>query len=403
MSRYRGLLLSKQVFYKNPLLDRNDLRPYLSDEQFEFRESVHRFLEKNATPEFLRECDENKIFPHELIKAISNQGWFAITLPEEFGGIGGYMDMVAMLEIIGYHSASLARYWNINVNMVGGALVLLANQTTKDNLLPLLAEGKVSFAFALSENGSGSDAAALTTSAIPNDEFFIVNGTKMWISGALTADYILTACRTEKGQGKHEGISLLLIPRDAVGVEVNPINLLGGHMIRTCEINFVDVKVPKINLVGDLHLGWSQLMTVLSKERIALAAICTGAAQAAVIQAGQYAADRNQFGRSLTAFQAISHKLSDMQTLVDASRMLTYRAARLLDEGIDCVRESSQAKYFAGDAYMQIATNGIQIMGANGYSMEFPMQRHFREAKLFQIFGGTNEIQRNIVAKNLLE
>ena len=144
-------------------------------------------------------------------------------------------------------------------------------------------------------------------------------------------------------------------------------------------------------------------MTVLSKERIALAAICTGAAQAAVIQAGQYAADRNQFGRSLTAFQAISHKLSDMQTLVDASRMLTYRAARLLDEGIDCVRESSQAKYFAGDAYMQIATNGIQIMGANGYSMEFPMQRHFREAKLFQIFGGTNEIQRNIVAKNLFE
>jgi len=394
-------MLNKQLFFKNPLLERNDLRPYLSDELFEFRESVHRFLEKNANPEFLRECDENKLFPHDLIGEMSKQGWFAITLPEAFGGIGGYMEMVAMLEIMGYHSASLGRYWNINVNMVGGALALLANQITKNNLLPLLAEGKVSFAFALSENGSGSDAAALTTFATYDGDTFTVNGTKMWISGALTADYILTACRTEKGQGKHEGISLLLIPREALGVQVNPINLLGGHMIRTCEINLVNVKVPKINLVGDLHLGWSQLMGVLSKERIALAAIGTGAAQAAVNLAGQYASDRNQFGRSLTSFQAISHKLADMQTLVDASRLLTFRAARLLHEGIDCVRESSQAKFFATDSYMKIATDGMQIMGANGYSMEFPMQRHFREAKLFQIFGGTNEIQRNIVAKNL--
>lgn len=155
-------------------------------------------------------------------------------------------------------------------------------------------------------------------------------------------------------------------------------------------------------MVGDLHRGWSQLLGVLSKERVALSSICIGAAQAAVDQATEYAQERKQFGRSIASFQAISHKLVEMQTLVDASRLLTFRAARLLNEGKPCNRQSSQAKYFASDSYMRIATDGIQIMGANGYSMEYSMQRHFREAKMFQIFGGTNEIQRNIIGRDML-
>jgi len=384
------------------LLGRSDLAPYLSDELFEFRESVDRMLRKHAPPDYLRECDENKRFPQEAIQEMARQGWFGITLPEQYGGVGGYLEMAALLEVLGYHSASLGRYWNINVNMVGGALAMLANDETRDRLLPALSEGAASFAFALSENGSGSDAAALRTAATAGDDGFVLNGTKMWISGASTADYILVACRTEKGEGKHDGISLLLVPRESPGVTVNPIDLLGGHMIRTCEVNLVDVRVPRANLVGELHRGWSRLLGVLSKERVALAAICTGAAQAAVDQAAEYAMGRSQFGRPIGSFQAIAHKLAGMQTLVDASRLLTFRAARLLADGVECVRESSQAKFFAGDAYMNIATEGVQVMGANGYAMEYSMQRHFREAKMFQIFGGTNEIQRNIVAKSLL-
>lgn len=384
------------------LLNRSDLAVYLNDDHFEFRDSAHRFLERHATPEYLRECDEHKQFPRALAEKVAEQGWFAVTVPEQYGGVGGYLDMVSLLEVIGYHSPSLGRFWNINVNMIGGALALLASDAQKQELLPSLVEGKTFFAFALSENGSGSDAASLRTAAVADGDDFVINGTKMWISGALQADYILTACRTAQGEGKHDGISLILIPRDTPGLEINPIDLLGGHMIRTCELNMVDVRVPRRLLVGELHRGWSQLLGVLAKERVALSAICIGAAQAAVDQALAYARERKQFGRSIASFQAISHKLVEMQTLVDAGRLLMLRAARRLEQGLPCNRESSQAKFFAADSYMRIATEGIQVMGANGYSMEYPMQRHFREAKMFQIFGGTNEIQRNIIAREIL-
>lgn len=385
------------------LLSRSDLSPYITDVQFEFRESVNRLLDKHATAAYLRECDEEKLFPQQLVDLIAQQGWFAITVPEEYGGVGGYMDMIAMLEIIGYHSTSLARFWNINVNMVGGAIARFGTAELKQKLLPPLTEGKVFLSFALSENSSGSDAASLQTSGKIDGDHVVVNGTKMWISGAMQANFILTACRTAKGDGKHDGISLLLIPRDAPGVTVSPLDLLGGHAIRTCEVNLVDVRVPQTQLVGELHKGWSQLLAVLSKERIALAAVCTGAAQAALDQALDYAKERKQFGRAIASFQVIGHKLVEMQTLIDASRLLVFRAGRLLEEGKPCNRESAQAKFFAADSYLRVATEGLQIMGANGYSMEYAMQRHFREAKLFQIFGGTNEILRNIVARDMVE
>lgn len=237
------------------LLGRRELSPYLTPEQFEFRESVHRALSQAATPEYLRHHDEEKKFPAELVDLMARQGWFAITLPEQYGGIGGYLDMIGMLEVIGYHSSTLARYWNINVNMVGGAVVQLAPDAIKDELLPRLAEGRTRFAFTLSENGSGSDAASLKTSAVRDGDDFIVNGTKMWITGAVQANHILLACRTGKGEGKHEGISLLLVPNPTPGMDVRPIDLLGGHMVRSCEVNFVDARVPARQLVGELHGG----------------------------------------------------------------------------------------------------------------------------------------------------
>lgn len=383
------------------LLGRRELGQYLTPEQFEFRESVHRALSQAATPEYLRRHDEEKKFPVELVDLMARQGWFAITLPEQYGGIGGYLDMIGMLEVVGYHSSTLARYWNINVNMVGGAVVQLAPDAIKDELLPRLAEGRTRFAFALSENGSGSDAASLKTTAVRDGDDFIVNGTKMWITGAVQANHILLACRTGQGEGRHEGISLLLVPNPTPGMDVRPIDLLGGHMVRSCEVNFVDARVPARQLVGELHRGWTQLMGVLAKERIALAAIVTGAAQGALDLALEYTRERKQFGRSIASFQAINHRLVDLQTQVDCARLLTYRGATLLASGQKCNVESAQAKFFAGDTYMKVAMEGLQVMGANGYSMEYAMQRHFREAKVFQILGGTGEILRNIVAREL--
>lgn len=387
--------------YLLAMVDKRDLRPYLNDEQFEFRRSVARVLAKHATPEYLRMCDEEKRFPSELIDVAVEQGWFALTIPEQYGGIGDYMDMAAFLEVAAYHSIGLTRFWNVSVNMVGGALARFASDHIKDLVLPSMVQGGSWLAFALSENGSGSDAAALTTRAVADGDQFVVDGTKMWITGAAQAKYILTAVRTDKDAKKHEGISLLLIPTDSPGVDIRPIDMLGGGAVRTCEVNYSNVRVARSMLVGELHLGWKRLTSVLAKERVALATMCVGAAQAAVDLARWYALDRKQFNQPIFDFQAVSHMLSDMQTQVDASRLLAFRAARLLADGQNCDAESSQAKYFASDAYVKIAADGLQVMGANGYSMEFAMQRHYRESKMFQIFGGTNQIQRTIVARTL--
>lgn len=385
-----------------PFCNTDDLAPYLDEEQFAFRDSVHGFLSRHATPDYIRECDEKKLFPKEAIRGMAEQGWFRVTLPEEHGGIGGYMEMTAMLEVIGYHSIALSRYWNMNVNMVGGAIARFASEEIKTRVLPQLAEGRTFFAFALSENNAGSDAASLKTAARADGDDFIIDGTKMWITGALQADYILTACRTSNEGKPHDGISLFLVPAKAANLTITPIDMVGGHAIRTCEVNYQGVRVSREWMVGDLHRGWRQLTTVLAKERIALGAMCTGAAQAAFDLARGYAVVRKQFGRPVAEFQAISHKLVDVQTAIDAGRLLVYRAARLLSDGKPCSAQAAQAKFFASDSYVKAAIDGLQVMGANGYCMEYPMQRHLRESKLFQIFGGTNEIQRNIVAREIL-
>ena len=387
--------------YTLAMIERADLRPYLNEGHFEFRRSVARVLAKHASADYIRACDEEKRFPQELINVGVEQGWFALTLPEEHGGIGDYLDMTAFLEVAAYHSIALSRFWNANVNMVGGAVARFASEEVKAEVLPALAQGKGWLAFALSENGSGSDAASLTTRGVADGDDFVIDGNKMWITGAQQAKYIMTAVRTDREAKKHNGISLFLVPTDSPGLDIRPIDLLGGSAVRTCEVNYVGVRVPKRLIVGELHMGWKRLTAVLAKERVALSVMCVGAAQAAVDLARWYALDRKQFGQPIFDFQVISHMLVDMQTQVDAARMMAYRAAKLLADGLPCDAESSQAKYFASDAYVKVATDGVQIMGANGYAMEYPMQRHYRESKLFQIFGGTNQVQRNIIARSL--
>ncbi|PZO61959.1 MAG: hypothetical protein DI635_13510 [Pseudoxanthomonas suwonensis] len=381
-------------------LSEADLVPYLDSGTLEWRRNVDAVLRRHAPAEYIHRADEEKRFPEEAIRAMAEAGWFAVTLPEQHGGVGSYMEMAALLEMLGRHSIGLARHWNITCNMVGGAIAAFAPELA-ERLLPQVAEGKLFFAFALSETEAGSDAARLRTAGEVQGDEAVITGSKTWITGALQADYILTACRTDRSGGKHDGISLFLVPRDAPGLTIRPIELLGGHAIRTCELHFDAVRVPMANRVGELHRGWRQLMGVLAKERVALAAICVGAAQAACDQAADYARVREQFGRPVGSFQAIAHKLADMQTRIDGARLLTYRAARLLADGRPCARESSQAKVFAADTYVQVATDGVQVLGANGYAMENSMQRHYREAKLFQIFGGTSEIQRNIIARSM--
>lgn len=374
---------------------------YLNEEQKLFQDSIHKFMKAECPREYVRECDEKKRYPIELVKKTGEMGWWSLTLPEEYDGYGNYMDMVIFLEAVAYYSIALARDWNRTVSMVGGAINRFGTPEQKAEILPRVARGEMGLAFALSEAEAGSDAAAVRTTAILQDDHFLVNGSKMWITGALNSELILTVVRTDPKSEKHQGLSLLLIPRDTLGLLIRPTDLLGGHALRTCELYFEDMKVPANRLLGQLHKGWTNLLPTLIKERVALAAMCTGAAQAAVDDAVRYAKERVQFGRPICKFQAIQHKLVDMQIKVDTSRLMAYHAAYLMSQGLPAEREASSAKIFASDAYMQVAVEGVQVLGGYGYSMEFDMQRHFRESKLFQIFGGTNEIQRLVVARQL--
>ncbi len=375
--------------------------PYLTEERKLFQESIHKFMKVECPREYVRACDEEKRYPAVLVKKMVELGWWSLTLPEEFDGYGDYLDMVIFLEAVGYYAIAPARDWNRTVSMVGGTINRFGTAEQKAEILPKIARGEVSLAFALSEAEAGSDAAAVRTTAILKDDHFVVNGSKMWITGALNSDFMLTVVRTDPKSEKHKGMSLLLIPRDLPGIEIRPTALLGGHALRTCEIFFDNVRVPADRLVGELHNGWINLIPLLTKERAALAAMCVGGAQAAVDDAVKYAKERVQFGRPIGKFQAIQHKLVDMQIAVDAARLLTYQAGHLLASGEPADRECSSAKIFASDTYVHVAVEGIQVLGGYGYSMEFDMQRHFRESKLFQIFGGTNEIQRLVVARQL--
>lgn len=374
---------------------------YLTEEKELLRRTVHEFMRRECPREYVRECDEKKRYPEELVKKTGELGWWGITIPEEYGGYGDYMDMVVLMEAIAYHTIALARDWNRTVNMVGGAVSRFGTREQKEEILPRVAAAEMSLAFALSEADAGSDAAAIKTRAIRSGDQFVFRGSKMWITGALNSHYILTAARTDPEAEKHKGISLILVPRETEGMEIRPMDLLGGHALRTCEIYFTDARVPADRLVGELHNGWLNLLPTLTKERISLAAMCSGAAQAAVDDAVEYAKERVQFGRPIGKFQAISHRLVDMQIKAEAARLLTYQAGYLLNQGVPCDREASSAKVFASDAWMEVAVEGVQVMGGYGYSMEYDMQRHFREAKLFQIFGGTNEIQRIVVARQM--
>ena len=375
--------------------------PFINKERKMLQDSVHQFMKVECPREYVRECDENKIYPSKLIKKTAELGWWTISLPEAYDGYGDYLDMLILLEALSYYSIAIARVLSITVGLVGGTINRFGTIEQKAEILPKVAKGEITLAFALSEAEAGSDAAAVSTTAILKEDHFVVNGSKMWITNALNASYLLTVVRTDPSADKHRGMSLLLIPKESEGIKIQPENLLGGHALRTCAVYFDDVNVPANLLVGELHNGWINLLPSLAKERAALAAMCTGAAQSAVDDAVQYAKARVQFGRPIGKFQAIQHKLADMQTKVDASRLLTYQAGHLLSQGKPADRESSSAKIFASDSYLHVAVEGLQILGGYGYSMEYDMQRHFRESKLFQIFGGTNEIQRSIVARQM--
>ena len=292
--------------------------------------------------------------------------------------------------------------WVFRTLTYGGYAVLQhGSREQKENLLPKVARGELSFCFGLSEPQAGSDAAALTTRAVPAGDGYVINGQKVFTSGMDISDYCLLVTRTSTGERKQQGITNFLVDTKSPGIEIRKIGTLGQRAIGTTQVFYTDVKVPATAVLGAVDRGWEAVDAYLWYERLCLSAARTGAATAAFDYALEYAKSRRQFGRPIGQFQAIAHKLADMKVMLDVSRMLVYRYAWLMAQGKATRHDAAVVKLHTGETYKTVADMGLQILGGYGYCMEYPMQRFFRDSRLATIGAGTSEIQRNIIARGL--
>lgn len=371
-----------------------------TDEQEMFRTSVRELFEKQFGREYVRRCDAERRPPREAFEALAGLGCLGLNIPPEYGGAGATaVDVAILLEELGRGFLDLAFWVFRNVSHGGHAISAHGTEAQKAELLPRFASGEISVCFALTEPGSGSDAAALQTKAVEQGDCFHVNGQKVFCSGFRVSDYVLVATRTS--EDKHKGITALLVPTDAPGLTASPIDTVGHWPLGTTLLSFEDVEVPRASAVGAPGDGWRVITDMLQYERLSLSAARAGAAQAALADAVEYAGQREQFGRSIGKFQAVSHKLADMQVMADISRMLVYRFAYRLDQGRATPRDAATLKLYVSEAYKAIADMGLQVFGGYGYTMDFDIQRHFRESRLGVIGAGTSEVQRNIIAKTM--
>ncbi len=371
-------------------------------EQDLFRSTVREFCEKEVSREYVRECDRERRPPRELYDKLGEQGWLGINIPEEYGGSGaGAVEVAILLEELGRVFLDLS-FWVFRAVTWGGlAIGRGGSEELKRELLPEVASGELTVCFSLTEPDAGSDAAAITLSAVEDGDDFVLNGQKVFTSGFKASDLDVVATRTSTEGKKHHGITNFIVDTDSPGLEWQPIETLGHWPLGTAMLYFTDVRVPKTRMLGALHDGWADLGVYLRYERLCLSAARTGAAAAALADSVDYAKERKQFDRPISDFQAVSHRLADMQTMVEISQMLVYRYASRLDRGIATTRDAAILKLYACEAYKQVSDMGLQVLGGYGYTMEYDLQRHFRESRLGVIGAGTSDIQRNIIAKTM--
>ncbi len=373
-----------------------------TQEQRDVLDAVRSMMERVATEDYLREHDDAERYPYELYRQFVAMGLLGLPFPEEHGGLGrGILDFALVAEEIGRWGYDLAAVYGIPIF---NALTVLrhGSEEQRRHWIPRLLNGDVRFCVAITEPGSGSDAGSMRTTARRVEGGWLLNGEKVFCSGAAVDDTVISVyCRTDPDAPRQHGLGLLLVDNTAPGLEIRPLRTLGRHMLPTTQLVFQDCFVPADRLVGQPGDGWACLLGGLQLERIVTSCAYAGNAQTVVDEALAYATQREQFGRRIGDFQVIAHMLADMQTEVDAARLLTYRAAWVLDQGRDALLEISMAKLFGSEAFLRVANNGMQIMGGYGYTMEMPMQRHLRAARGSTITAGTSQIQRDAIARRM--
>jgi len=370
-----------------------------TEEQTLLRDSVRKLMDKHATRDYIRKLDRGQLYPYELYDAWVEAGLLRLPFPEEYGGLGGsVIDMVIVAEELAKTSADFVMSYGGSI-FCGLNLVRKASEEQKRYWLPKVLAGEKRFAISMSEPDAGSDVGAMRTTAVRDGNHWVINGQKLWCTGGGAKDTVLNVyVKTDPKAGHRQGMSLFLVDNDTPGLEIRKLDMLGRRCVGTYELFFKDVRVTPDRLVGGENKGWEVVLSGLQVERVTSAAGNVGTAQGAMDLALAYAKERKQFGRPIGTNQAMAHMLADMQTEIDAARTLVWRAAWMVAEGKDALREISMAKLFASETFVKIASLGMQVMGGYGYNMEFDMQRHFRDSRAATIAAGTSQMQRNIIA-----
>jgi acyl-CoA dehydrogenase len=376
----------------------------LTIEQRMLKDAVRTFVNKECPKEFAMEIDEKEEFPLHLFPKMADLGMLALPFPEKYGGLGGnVIDEVIIIEELSRGVAAAGLTYFLSVCFGGKSIEYFGSEEQKIEYLPKLCKGEVMFSLALTEPEGGTDIlGSLRTTGDSKDGVYLINGQKTFITGAHVADFLVTLVRTnENAPRKAEGLSVFLVDAKSPGIEMNRLKELGIRAIGSNEIFFGDVKVPVENLLGELNKGWYQIVSTLNNERVALAGLCVGLAQAAFEEALQYAKKRVAFGRPIGQFQAIQHYLAEMATSIESARLLTYKAAWLQSMGRENAVESAMAKLIASETAFDAATKGMRIFAGAGYTMDYPIQRLLRDSVLYLFTPITNEMIKNFIGESL--
>jgi alkylation response protein AidB-like acyl-CoA dehydrogenase len=371
----------------------------LTDEQHAFVEAIRDFAQRECGTREQRDALTNgghELHNQELYQRIADLGWLGVAIPEPYGEARGAVDMCLLLEET---TRGLIPMGFFGVSMITArAFERFGTDQQKDEILGGVARGRVE-AIAMSEPEAGSDVGSLTCKAERSNGGYVINGQKTWITAAHEADHILLVCRTTRTDNKHEGLSMISVPTDAEGIEIHGIPTMGGREVN--DVFFTDCHVPEDRLLGQQDQAWMQLMAGLNHERLIIAAQALGMAERAFDDVLAYVKERKQFGRPIGTFQALKHRISDLATEIESTRHLVYGVAEQVDANPQALfpREASMAKLKATETARRAALEGMQMMGGYGYASEYDMEGHVRHALVTTIYGGTSEIQRDIIAK----
>lgn len=370
---------------------------HLSQEQLGAWDAIRNFAQEKIAP-FAREIDETDEFPHAIFSQIAELGYMGAPFSEEFGGAAcDAVTVCLILEEISRASGAVGSSYNAHISLASSVIANHGSPLQKQKYLTALASGRKIGAFGLTEPSGGSNAGDPKTRALRSGDTYVINGSKAFITNAWVADIFVVTARTE------QGVSAFILERGMKGFAIGkPDKKMGVHGSPTSTLYFDDVVVPVENLIGDEGTGFRAFARTLDRGRINVAALAVGLAQAALDAALAYARARTQFGKPIGAFQAIQLPLAEMATEIEAARLLTLNAARMYDAGMPIKLEAGMAKYYAVEASLRACNHAIEILGGYGYLRDFPVERYFRDAKMYQIGEGTSHIQRILIAREIL-